>query len=186
MKVKFGLCNVHIAPLTFDGTVYSYETPIKIPGAVSLSLEPSGESNDFYADNIKYFTSTDNQGYEGDLELALLPDAIRTVILGESQDANGALVEAANDTNRPFAFGFQIEGDEKARRFWYYNCTMARPTNSASTKESTKEPATETLNIKSLPRETDKKVRVLLTETETNKATYDDFFESVYESASSV
>ena len=32
--------------------------------------DPQGESEPFYADNIVYYTSVANNGYEGDLELA--------------------------------------------------------------------------------------------------------------------
>ena len=180
-KVKFGLSNVHIAPLTYDGTKYTYDEIIKIPGAVSLSLEPSGDSNDFYADNVIYFSSTANQGYEGDLEIAMITDEIREKIFGELKDKNGAFIESAKDINTPFAFGFQIEGDEKGRRFWYYNCTMSRPGNSASTTEATKEPSTDTLTMKAMPRITDSRVRIFLTETAENKEAYDSFFDTVYE-----
>lgn len=180
-KVKFGLSNVHIAPLKFDGTKYTYEDIIKVPGAVNLSLEASGDSNDFYADNVIYFSSTANQGYEGDLEIAMITDEIREKIFGETRDKNGAFIESANDVNTPFAFGFQIEGDEKGRRFWYYNCTMSRPGNSASTTEATKEPATDTLSMKAMPRITDSRVRTFLTESAENKEAYDSFFNEVYE-----
>ena len=82
-----------IAPLTVaaNGT-YSYDTPIPVPGAVNLSLSAEGDSTDFYADNVKYFNSTANNGYSGDLEIAMIPDSIRTEILGETVDANGALI----------------------------------------------------------------------------------------------
>lgn len=181
-KIKFGLSNVHIATFTIGTTgAYTYGTPVKIPGAVSISLEPSGEDTDFYADNIKYFSDTQNQGYEGDLEIAMLPDSVREEVFGETKDKNGALIESASDVIKPFAIGFQIEGDEKGRKFWYYNCTASRSKNESKTVESSKEIATDSISIKALPRETDKKVRVMLTETTANKDAYEDFFTSVYE-----
>lgn len=180
-KVKFGLSNVHIAPLVYDGEKYTYETPIKVPGAVSISLEPQGDSSDFYADNVIYFSSTANQGYEGDFELAMITDEIREKVFGETKDSNGAFIESAMDTFKPFALGFQIEGDKKGRKFWYYNCSCSRSNNEANTVEASKEPSTDSLTIKAMPREIDHKVRVLLIESESNKAAYDSFFEEVYE-----
>lgn len=180
-KVKFGLSNVHIAPLTYNGSAYTYGKVIAIPGAVNLNLEASGDTSDFFADNIKYFSASANQGYEGDLEIAMLPDELRETIFGETKDQNGAYIESADDVIKPFAFGFQIEGDEKGRRFWYYNCTVSRPNNEASTVETSKEPATDSLSLKAMPRETDKKVRVLLPESATNAVAYSSFFETVYE-----
>lgn len=40
-----------------------------------------------------YYTTTANNGYSGDLELAFLPDHFRKDILKETEDANGVLVE---------------------------------------------------------------------------------------------
>ncbi len=182
MKVKFGLKNVHIAPITaISDTAYTYGDIIKVPGAVNISLEPQGDSNDFFADNVKYFSDYANNGYSGDLELALITDEIREKIFGETKDANGAYLENVNDSFTPFALGFQVEGDEKGRKFWYYNCTCSRSKNEAKTMESSKEPSTDSLTITSMARNTDGKVRVLLTETADNKTAYDSFFNEVYE-----
>ena len=53
-KVKFNLWNVHYAPLLTNTTSsISYGKPIPIPGAVSLSLDPTGENSAFYADGIE-------------------------------------------------------------------------------------------------------------------------------------
>lgn len=181
-KVKFGLSNCYMAKISYDsyGNVV-YDTPIAVPGAVNLSLEPQGDTNDFYADNLIYFSSSTNQGYEGDLEIALIPDEIRSAIMGETVDDNGAYVEAADDKFENFAFGFQIEGDQKGRKYWYYNCSLTRPNTNGATIEDTKEPQTDTLTIKAMARLQDKLVRVFMEETEENKAKYDAFFNAVYE-----
>jgi phi13 family phage major tail protein len=187
MKVKFGLKNVHIAPITaVSDSSYTYGDIIKVPGAVSISLEPQGDSNDFFADNTKYFSAYANNGYSGDLEIAMITDVIREKIFGEKKDSNGALIENVSDTFTPFAFGFQIEGDEKGRRFWYYNCSCSRPKNEAKTMESSKEPSTDSITINAMARETDGKVRALLTETTENKTAYDSFFNEVYEAVETV
>ena len=55
-KVEFGLENVYFAKATLeqtDGTI-TYDKPVKWPGAVELSLEPSGDLIKFKADNIDY------------------------------------------------------------------------------------------------------------------------------------
>ena len=92
-KVKYNLKNVHAAKLTTEVvegvTNYSYATPKAIPGAVSLSLDAEGDSSPFYADGIVYFRTYANNGYSGDLEIALIPEWFRTEILKELLDSNG-------------------------------------------------------------------------------------------------
>ena len=97
----------------------TYDVPIKIPGAVSLSLEQQGELTPFYADGIKYYVASSNGGYEGDLEMAIIPDEFREKILGEKKDTNGVLIENSNVESKEFALGFQIDGDaEHPDRIW--------------------------------------------------------------------
>ena len=95
-KVKFNIRNVHYAKLTIgeDGSI-TYSTPVAMPGAVSLSLDPNGEPSVFYADGYAYYTISNNQGYEGDLELAMVPESFRTDILKETMDDNSVLIEYA-------------------------------------------------------------------------------------------
>jgi len=58
-KVKFGLSNVYISKITYGANnAITYGTPFALPGAVNLSLDPAGESADFYADNTKYFSDS--------------------------------------------------------------------------------------------------------------------------------
>lgn len=72
-KVKYNLKNVHAAKLKKDTSgAFTYESLKAIPGTVSISLDAEGESSPFYADGIVHFRSTTNNGYSGDLEIALI------------------------------------------------------------------------------------------------------------------
>lgn len=181
-KVKFGLSNVHYALITYanDGTL-SYGTPVALQGAVNLSLDASGDQTDFYADNINFFSTFANQGYTGTLEVAMLTESFLTDILGEVADTNGALYEDASVTPNEFALGFQIEGDDKGRRVWLYRCTCARPSVNAETKTETIDPNTDELDLTVMPRLSDQRVKIAMTETNANTAEYSAFFSDVYE-----
>ena len=179
-KVKYNLKNVHAAVLTKgdDGT-FTYATPVAIPGAVSLSLDAEGDSSPFYADGIVYFRSTANNGYSGDLEIALVPEWFRTDILQEEKDANGVLIERSDVTESVyFALLFEFDGDVNAIRHVLYNCTASRPSIESQTKESSIEPGTETLALTADPRE-DGLVKSR-TGDETSTATYNNWYRNVY------
>ena len=147
-KVRFGLKNCHYAKATFDedGNV-TYAKPVRLPGAVSLSLDPEGENENFYADDIVYYVLNNNAGYEGDLELALIPEEFLKDILHEEEDANGVLAENANNTFERFALLFEFTGDAKAIRHVLYCCSASRPSMEGETKEDEKEVQTEELAI---------------------------------------
>ena len=147
-KIKYGIKNVYYAVATLAANnSATYDTPVALPGAVSLTLDPEGDNNIFYADNIAYYTSYANNGYSGSLELALIPDAFRKDVLGEIEDNKDVLVEEQGAPSVHFALMFQFEGDVKATRHVMYNCVASRPTTNGSTKESSIEPQTETINL---------------------------------------
>ena len=147
-KVRFGLKNCHYAKATFDedGNV-TYAKPVRLPGAVSLSLDPEGENENFYADDIVYYVLNNNAGYEGDLELALIPEEFLKDILHEEEDANGVLTENANNEFERFALLFEFTGDKHAIRHVLYCCSASRPSVEGETKEDEKEVQTEELSI---------------------------------------
>ena len=174
-KIKYNLKNVHVAKLT-EGT---YGTPEPIPGAVSLSLDAEGDTSPFFADGIVYFRSVANNGYSGDLEMALIPDWFRIEILREEKDSNGVLIERSTDQeNVRFALLFEFDGDVNCIRHVLYNCTSSRPSIASETKEENIQPGTETLSITADPRE-DGLVKAR-TGDDTTTATYNSWYRNVY------
>lgn len=147
-KIKYGISNVYyaIATIASDHTA-TYATPKAFPGAVSLSLEPQGEATPFYADNIQYWISNGNNGYQGDLEMAMVTDDFKKDIFNYITDGKDVLVEDMNAATVHFALLFQFEGDDKATKHIMYNCTATRSNTGGSTKNETIEPQTETVTI---------------------------------------
>ena len=175
-KIKFGLSKAFYAVKGTEG----YGTPKAASGAVSLSLAPQGELYKFFADNLAYYRAESNNGYEGDLELALVGDDFLVDVLGNSLDSTDkVLIEQIQNAPTEFAFGFQIEGDVKNTRFWLYNCVATRPSIDGETKEERIEAKTEKITISSSPTE-DGIVRVKTT-VDTPQATYDAWFNEVWE-----
>lgn len=152
-KVKFGLSNVHYALLhTDDEGGLFFDTPKRIPGAVNLNMSPQGETNTFYADDVAYYVAVANGGYQGDLELALIPDSFAQEVLGETLDeTDQVLLESSAVETKPFALLFEFKGDQYAVRHVLYNCTAARPNVTGSTTTNTKEPQTSSLTLTAAP-----------------------------------
>ena len=178
-KVKYNLKNAHYALLTVaeDGSV-TYGTPVSLPGSVSLSLDANGEPENFYADGIAYYVINNNMGYEGDLELALIPESFRTDVLNEKLDSKGVLIENSDVELASFALLFEFDGDVKHIRHVMYNCSASRPGIEGKTNEDTKEVQTETLTIKATPLSSG--IVKAKTGNTTDETTYNDWYKTVY------
>ena len=178
-KVKFNLKNAHYAMLSVseEGKI-SYGTPVSMPGSVSISLDANGEPENFYADGVAYYVINNNMGYDGDLELAMIPESFRTDALGEKLDDKGVLIENAEVELSSFALLFEFDGDQRHIRHVLYNCSASRPGIEGKTNEESREVQTETLTIKAtlLP---DGMVKAKTGDT-TEAAVYNGWYAAVY------
>lgn len=152
-RVKFGLKNVHYAPITEDedgGLVFG--TPVAIPGAVSLTMDTQGDETEFEADDSLYYVSYAYTGKKGTLEMAKIPDQFRKDILREIENpTNHVLFEDASAEPVPFALLFEVGGNARPERFVWYYSTVSRPSENASTTGKTKTPQTESMSLSAIP-----------------------------------
>ena len=180
-KVVFGLRNAHYSIITEgEGGAITYGTPVALKGAVEIALEPRGETTDFFADDILYYTTTTNQGYETTLTVANIPQEFRTDVLGEVLVAtDNVLTESSDTKSKKIAFMFEFDGDIKAIRHVLYYCTVTRPSLSSATKTESAEPQTQELTLISAPRPEDGIVKRSTT-AETPDGIYNAWYTTVY------
>ncbi|MEV2353713.1 major tail protein [Paenibacillus larvae] len=182
-KVTFGLEKVHLAFVDdLSKTKPAWKKPIPIPGAVRWTPEAQGDSSTFYADNTAYFVTTSNNGYTGELEMALLPDDVLAELLGWQIDNNGMLVELSEAIPKKFALLGQVQGDKRNRRFVFYDCQASRPSKERKTQAESVEVGTDVLSLTVSPIEINGQMVVKgdLELNTTNATAYNSFFESVY------
>ena len=147
-KVQFGISQLHVGTYTVaEGGTITLGTPYHQAGAVSFSPEEDSERNDFYADNVPYWSGYSGGTIEGDLEVALFDDEFKTQFLGYKTLTNGGLANVKNATKPNVFVAFQVEGDAEARRVILYNCALGAITREYNTIEDSKEPATETIPV---------------------------------------
>lgn len=146
-KVEYGISNLHVGTYTDTNGVVTLGTPYAQKGAVSLSIEPEGDSNNFYADNIIYHSGFSDNGFSGSIEVARFDDAFKTQFMGYQVLADGglAMIKGAIRPN-VYLIG-QAEGNVEASRFILYNVSLGGIQREYNTIEEDKEPTTETIDI---------------------------------------
>lgn len=178
-RVRYGLKRAYYAPVTLDAQdVPTFGTPVRLPGAVSITLDANAEQEIFYADDIAYFVTNAMNGYDGTLELALVPEQFEKDCLGVQEDTDGLLVESASDMAKYFALMFEFTGDVKAIRHCLYYCKASRGSTEGETKGETAEVKTEELNFTASPLPGSEIIKAK-TGPNTADARYNSWYESV-------
>ena len=178
--VTFGLTNVHYAKATqsTDGS-WSFATPARLKGAQEFTSDIIGGSTPVYADDQVVATLNQNAGRTISLKVTELPDEFKTDILGYKKLENGNLVEIANAPVVTFALGIQFSGDVKARRVWYFLCTVTGVSDGTKPKTEPGEAKARTLTITVGPSEANDDNLVNQITASKGDANYDTFFATV-------
>lgn len=150
-KVKYGLRNLYYSVITKEGSTITYAIPKKWQGAVSLSTDPKGETSSFRADDTDYFVSNSNEGYEGTLEVAKIPDEVLKDVYSYVETEDGILLEDANALPKEVALLFEFQGDVNATRQILYDVVLGRGKEEFKTTDGGIEPTTTSIDFTSIP-----------------------------------
>ena len=147
-KVTFGLKNVHYAVATpNEDDSWTFNEPKKLIGAQELTAEVIAGKTDVYADDRILATLVSNSGSNITLTLTELDDQFKVDVLGFEKDSNNNLVEIVNHRTKTFALGYEIQGDAKSRRIWYFLCTASPVSDATKTKAESIEPNSVAISI---------------------------------------
>ncbi|HOH58562.1 MAG TPA: hypothetical protein PLQ22_00950 [Bacilli bacterium] len=177
-KVTFGLKNVHYAVATpCEDDTWTYGEPKKLTEAQELTAEVIAGKTDVYADDRILATLVSNSGSNITLKLTEIDDYVKVAVLGYEKDTNNNLIEVVNYRNKTFALGYEIQGDAKARRIWYFLCTASPVSDATKTKAESIEPNSVTLSITARSIEVGN-LSVIRTIAKFGDANYNNFFTS--------
>lgn len=179
-KVTFGLRNVHysVATLGTNGT-WSFATPVELKGAQEFTSDIIGGSTPIYADDNVIATLNQNAGRTISLKVTELPDEFKTDILGYKRLQNGNIVEITNAPVVTFALGFEFQGDIKARRVWYFLCTLTPISEGTKSKTESVEANAINLSITARPIETTNGYLISHQVSSKGDSNYETFFANV-------
>lgn len=185
--ILIGCRDVVFAKMTADaasGTTYE-STIYTAPGVIEVGLTAQVTNEHLGADDValyEVFNSLDGFGLS--LNLAALGPDGRALLLGNTVDAKGVLMESADDNAPYVAMGFKAaRSDGTDDYIWLYKGKFAMSDMTFRTKEQGQVNwQTPTLSATFVPRISDKKVRATVNSADENAATIlSTFFNSVYE-----
>lgn len=119
MPVEVGISNAHYSKQTIDNaTALVYNTPVALPGLISVIINPNIVESVLYADNGPAETHTAISKIDVEIETADLTLKEQADLLGHTF-ANGGIIRKASDVAPYIAFGFQtLKTNGKSRFVW--------------------------------------------------------------------
>lgn len=158
-KVEFGISELHFCTYEDVGGTVTLGTPVALKGAVSLTLEPQGDDNTFYADNVAYWSRIQDNGFTGTITVAKFSDAFKKAFLGYVELDDGGIAQLKGATKPSVCVMFESDGDADQRRGILYNVTLGNINRSYNTETDTVEVDTEAIDITVIGDNTTKIVR---------------------------
>jgi phi13 family phage major tail protein len=121
MGLKIGISDLHYAIMTSDEADATpvYEAPVKIPGVVSVNINPNASIETLFADDGPY----DSAGTLGQIEVEIVTADLdldtQATLLGHTVTADGMLKRKADDVPPYIAIGFKsLKSNGKYRYTW--------------------------------------------------------------------
>ncbi|MDY5502442.1 MAG: terminase large subunit [Gemmiger sp.] len=103
-------------------------------------------------DEVIDYNAVANNGYSGDLEMAMFPKDFLTAVFGMTEGTTSkVLTENSKTEPKSFALLFEEDGDTTGTKYVLYNCTATRPTRDFKTNEDSKEPSTSKISVTAAP-----------------------------------
>ncbi len=100
-----GIKNIHLA--LYNKEEGTYESPVKVAGAKSLSVKDNVSSVVLYSDNVADFSASQLSSKEVELELAYLAPEIEAMVTGK-QMVCGGLVSTGHDMQNELALIYEL------------------------------------------------------------------------------
>lgn len=177
-----GLENAHYAKLTKDNeTGVTYDTPKRLPGAVSINENSETNTAELYADNRLWATA--QVFSKGDVELVLadLPLATWAELCGHTVNEKGILVENAADV-APYVciMGEGLKEDGKTKRYFkLLKGQCAKVGLDMNTKSNNPEFKTNTLKVTFMARQFDGNYKYVIDSTDENTTVTSGWYSAV-------
>lgn len=169
-----------------DTGAITFGTPKALTGWRASSLEPSQDSNPYYADNVEHIRLQGIKTIDGSMTLYQIAKDFMLNHLAKKEMPNGAIVDTG--TYKAFVLGY-VEtvdnefGEQTEELHIWYNIKASSPTAATSTDEDSPEPKEIEIPLTASPNngvlDTDGKAvtELVLRKTSQNKA----FFESAFD-----
>ncbi len=187
-KIVHGNKNFGYAPITVAGGVYSFGTPVLLPGMVSSSMEVEQSDTTIYADDRSYCTVKGAKARSIEAVFRYITSAYAEY-LGYHVNSNGFVTDTGEFPNHCIFFESEEEDcdtGESTTTLWYiYNVKGSEPSRETNTDEEEVTPQDITVNYSAsdsqfVADDAGAYCQVgYITRTDSNKTTYDTFTSTV-------
>ena len=141
-----GVRDLYVAKLKTDNSEgATWDTPIRVPSLVSLSISDTVEQSKFYSDDTVEQSFSKTSSKEVTIELGYLTTDLESIITGKEYE-EGILLQGGDDAPPEIAIMFR---SPKSKGGFRYSClykgSLARTESEYATQEDTIESSTVTL-----------------------------------------
>lgn len=161
--VAIGLTDLYYAKMLTDvvGGSSTYDTPVRIAGAITANFSPNASNDTLFADDGPYESASTLGAMTLELNVADLEPAIRAALLGHTYGSDGILISKSSDTPPNVAVGMSVlKSNGYKRLIWYLKGKFAAPDDNNQTRSDSINWNTPTITGNFLKRDSDNEWRV--------------------------